>query len=116
MRNNLLQSRLKILNLGISMKPVVLRFGIFLTFVLLSPLSSGEVLKLNGGPVEVLKAVDAPVRGMSKQAVEKRFGAPLRKEPAVGKPAISSWEYPGYTVFFENHLVIHTVTRTKTGK
>ena len=76
-------------------------------------LASSEVLKLNGGPVEVLKAVDAPTRGMTKLQVEKRFGKPLKKHPAVGKPPISSWDYPGYTVYFEKQFVLHSVAHSK---
>jgi hypothetical protein len=76
-------------------------------------LAVSEVLKLDGGPVEVLKPVDAPTRGMTKLQVEKRYGKPLKKHPAVGKPPISSWDYPGYTVYFENQFVLHSVAHQK---
>ncbi len=85
-----------------------------LTAVLTAP-ASAEVLKLNG-EVEVLKAVNAPTRGMTKAAVAKRFGKPVRKNPAVGKPPISSWEYPGYIVYFEGKYVLHTVANGEHGK
>ncbi len=90
-----------------------------LTLATLLPLvalpTGAEVLKLNGS-VEVLKPADAPTRGMTKAAVTKRFGTPARKNPAVGKPPISSWEYPGYTVYFEGKYVLHTVANGERGK
>ncbi len=54
-------------------------------------------------------SVEKPARGSSMQAVESRFGAPASKHAAVGIPAISRWDYPGFSVFFENSLVIHAV-------
>lgn len=50
-----------------------------------------------------------PARGMSMDKVEATFGAPTRRQPAVGEPPITRWEYPGFVVYFEHHLVIHTV-------
>jgi hypothetical protein len=50
-----------------------------------------------------------PARGMSMEKVEATFGAPSNRTPAVGEPPISRWEYPGFVVYFEHRLVIHTV-------
>jgi hypothetical protein len=55
-----------------------------------------------------------PARGMSMEKVEASFGAPTRRVPAVGggnaqQPPITRWEYPGFVVYFENNLVVHTV-------
>lgn len=50
-----------------------------------------------------------PARGMSMEKVEATFGAPTQRIPAVGEPPIARWEYPGFVVYFENRLVIHTV-------
>ncbi len=50
-----------------------------------------------------------PARGMSMEKVEATFGAPATRAPAVGEPPITRWEYPGFTVYFEHQLVIHTV-------
>ena len=52
-----------------------------------------------------------PTRGMSEASVEARFGAPVTKVAAVGEPPISRWEYPGFIVYFEYDLVIHTVVK-----
>ena len=50
-----------------------------------------------------------PGRGMTMAQVEQRYGAPAKKLDAVGQPPISRWVYPGFVVFFEYNLVIHTV-------
>jgi len=54
-------------------------------------------------------SLDRPKGGMSMQAVESRYGAPQERHAAVGKPPITRWDYPAFTVFFENDRVIHTV-------
>jgi hypothetical protein len=50
-----------------------------------------------------------PHRGMTMQAVQAKFGAPVARHEAVGEPPISRWDYQGFTVFFEKDRVIHTV-------
>lgn len=50
-----------------------------------------------------------PRNGDTMQAVEARFGAPISTSGPVGDPAISSWRYPGFTVYFERNLAITTV-------
>jgi len=57
---------------------------------------------------------DKPASGMSMEKVEAKYGAPTRRIPAVGgasaaQPPITRWEYPGFTVYFENNHVVHTV-------
>ena len=56
--------------------------------------------------------VATPSRGMSMGQVASKFGAPVTKVPAVGKPPISRWEYPGFVVYFEGEHVIHSVVST----
>lgn len=53
--------------------------------------------------------IATPTRGMTMDQVAAKFGAPVNKVPAVGKPPISRWEYPGYVVYFEYERVIHSV-------
>jgi hypothetical protein len=48
---------------------------------------------------------------MSMDKVEARFGAPTNRAPAVGDPPITRWEYPGFVVFFEHNLVLHSVVK-----
>lgn len=51
-----------------------------------------------------------PARGMSMDKVEATYGAPSERLPAIGQPPITRWKYPGFEVYFEHQLVIHTVT------
>lgn len=50
-----------------------------------------------------------PERGMTMKTVEAKFGAPQERHPAVGKPPITRWDYPAFSVFFEYDHVIHAV-------
>jgi hypothetical protein len=50
-----------------------------------------------------------PSRGQSMGQVEKRFGAPTQRYPAVGQPPITRWVYPNFVVYFEYEHVIHAV-------
>ncbi|MEY4760446.1 MAG: hypothetical protein RLZZ200_302 [Pseudomonadota bacterium] len=50
-----------------------------------------------------------PTRGMSMKSVESRHGEPRQRHAAVGKPPITRWDYDGFSVYFENHLVVHAV-------
>lgn len=67
-----------------------------------------DVLKINGD-TQVITSSDVPSRGMTKSEVRKRYGEPSSKKAAVGQPPISRWDYPGFSVFFEYHIVLHTV-------
>jgi hypothetical protein len=50
-----------------------------------------------------------PAPGAQMKTVEKQFGAPANRHPTVGKPPITRWDYPGFSVFFEGDRVIHSV-------
>jgi hypothetical protein len=64
-------------------------------------------------------SVERPARGATMSAVEQKFGAPSQKHAAVGgcsggaapckTPPITRWDYPGFSVFFENEHVIESV-------
>ena len=54
-------------------------------------------------------SVELPGRGMSKDKVRERFGYPIERIAAVGKPPISKWRYDLFTVYFESDYVIHAV-------
>ncbi|MGY6519628.1 MAG: hypothetical protein ACXIUZ_13050 [Lysobacteraceae bacterium] len=74
----------------------------------------GDVLLIER--TEAARQLNAPTRGMSMSQVESRFGAPSsRLDPRGGQkrqwPVIHRWEYPEYTVFFENDRVINIVAR-----
>jgi hypothetical protein len=59
--------------------------------------------------------VDKPKRGVTMTQVEKKFGPPVTKHDAVGKPPITRWDYQGFSVFFERDRVIDAVTTTSAG-
>jgi len=56
-------------------------------------------------------AMQRPARGMSRDKVESKWGAPLSKRDAVGDPPISRWEYADFVVYFEYNHVIHAVQK-----
>lgn len=57
--------------------------------------------------------MDLPVRGMTMREVEHKFGTPVEKIPAVGKPPITRWVYANYIVYFEHQYVIDAVVKRK---
>jgi hypothetical protein len=76
------------------------------------PASQAEELNVPAeAPAAASQPVDHPTRGMSMEKVEAAFGAPSNREPAVGQPPITRWEYPGFVVYFEKHTVLHTVIK-----
>jgi hypothetical protein len=50
-----------------------------------------------------------PTRGMRMTQVEHKFGEPATRHPAVGRPPITRWDYPEFSVFFERDIVLHSV-------
>jgi hypothetical protein len=55
-----------------------------------------------------------PAKGITMGAVQKQFGEPMRKRPAVGgdsakQPPITRWDYAGFSVIFEHDRVIDAV-------
>ena len=55
-----------------------------------------------------------PKRGASMAAVEVAFGAPATKHAPVGgggahTPPITRWDYPSFSVYFENSHVVNSV-------
>jgi hypothetical protein len=58
--------------------------------------------------------VDVPKRGLTMDQVEKQFGAPVTRHPAVGgasaqQPPITRWDYNSFSVVFERDRVIDSV-------
>jgi hypothetical protein len=61
-------------------------------------------------------ATERPVRGMHMDTVIARWGEPAERLAPVGggsaaQPPITRWVYPAFTVYFENSLVISSVTK-----
>ena len=57
--------------------------------------------------------LNRPKTGISKARVLEKYGEPNRRNPAVGDPPISSWDYDKFTVFFEYDHVIHSVLKVE---
>lgn len=85
------------------MTRIVLAFMLALTF----QAASADVLIID----EVRQAgrMELPKNGQSKTVIEVKFGAPAKKNSAVGDPPISSWKYDTYSVYFEYDLVLFSV-------
>jgi hypothetical protein len=88
-----------------------------LTLVLLALVSIGfcgsptfaEDIRVPIGQQGQESATEVPRTGMTKAAVEQKFGAPLQQSAAVGTPPISRWTYSDFVVYFEHDHVIRSV-------
>jgi hypothetical protein len=56
--------------------------------------------------------IAVPQRGMAMERVAQSYGTPGEKIGPVGDPPISRWVYNDFTVYFEHHLVLHSVIHT----
>jgi len=77
--------------------------------VFASGLAGAATVAVDNGIAVKDSDVSTPTRGMTMEQVSTKFGTPVTKVPAVGKPPISRWEYPGFIVYFEADHVIHSV-------
>jgi hypothetical protein len=75
-----------------------------------------DILKMENTEPTVVEMDNRPARGMSQEQVIDLYGEPMARTDAVGEPPISSWNYTGFTVFFEHQYVIHTVNHTNAEK
>ncbi len=71
--------------------------------------ANAETIAVDHGIEVKPSTLATPTRGMTMAEVSAKFGAPLNKVPAVGKPPISRWDYQGFVVYFEADHVIHSV-------
>jgi hypothetical protein len=60
------------------------------------------------------KATSIPERGYSMKKVLRYYGKAKRITRSKGRaskkwPRITRWEYGNFTVYFEKHIVLHTV-------
>ncbi len=70
---------------------------------------NAQVVKTPTSNAHVVVNSNVPTRGLTKVQVESRFGQPHSRQGPTGIPAIYRWNYDGYSVFFENNHVIHSV-------
>jgi hypothetical protein len=83
--------------------------NLLLAAVLAGGFAGAATVAVDNGIAVKDAGVATPTRGMTMDQVAAKFGAPVTKVPAVGKPPISRWEYPGFIVYFEANHVIHSV-------
>jgi hypothetical protein len=76
---------------------------------LIVPRTHAEIIIVNDQVTVRDTNIARPRRGMHMTQVERQFGAPTTRHPAVGKPPITRWDYPEFSVFFEHDIVLHTV-------
>ncbi|HTY94785.1 MAG TPA: hypothetical protein VMC02_12905 [Steroidobacteraceae bacterium] len=69
-----------------------------------------ELITTDGKVTVAPSNTPQPARGALMKTVEKQFGAPVNRHPTVGKPPITRWDYPNFSVFFEGDRVIDSVT------
>jgi len=100
------------------MRPIAF-LGLCAAAILLMPVTAhADTLRAQ---VQLEKHMHLPPGGMSMAQVEKRYGPPERKLPVRGggsrwQPPIHRWVYPGYIVYFEHKLVIHSVADAPAGE
>ncbi len=96
-----------------NIKPLLLSAAFVLT-AQMTPISvQAEILAI-GPNAKVLKISNMPKFGQTMNVVSKKFGAAKRVSVSKGKvtkrnPRITRWDYPTFSVFFENSHVIHSV-------
>jgi hypothetical protein len=83
--------------------------NLLLAAVLAGGVAGAETIAIDNGIAVKETDVATPTRGMTMDQVATKFGTPVTKVPAVGRPPISRWEYPGFIVYFEAEHVIHSV-------
>jgi len=75
------------------------------------PVAVAGIIALPNGTFTVSESFQKPVRGSKQGDVLQQFGEPELRHAPVGQPAISSWEYAKFEVYFENGVVIHAVEK-----
>lgn len=76
------------------------------------PAAYADVLEMPEASIE--GPVSKPSKGSTMSAVLREFGQPATRRKAVGggstrQPPITRWDYPGFSVFFENSHVVDAV-------
>lgn len=68
-----------------------------------------DTLVIPIGQQQASQAQPLPVRGVSSAAVIQRYGQPTERHAPVGEPPIKRWDYPAFSVYFEQDHVVHSV-------
>ena len=91
-----------------AMHKTLLALGLLLTVAAL------PVAQADHHAIPATAAGALPAKGESQQSVLGRYGEPKTRHAAVGgssavQPPITRWDYPGFSVFFENSHVVDAV-------
>ena len=97
--------------------PKLQRLLVALSFSLLLPGSAqAEVDKSTTTEPQASSVGAMPSRGMTMETVKQYFGEPQHRDPAVGKPPITRWQYDGMMIYFEHNYLIHSVATNNNHK
>jgi hypothetical protein len=89
-------------------KHTVLGFSLGLATMACSFALPAQNLEVPASP-PAAAAESTPARGQTMAQVEREYGAPAERYPAVGQPPITRWVYPSMIVYFEYDHVVHAV-------
>jgi len=84
----------------------ILRILLLLAIGAVSPALAETLSTDTGQPAAV---TDHPHRGSTMATVQSHYGEPVNRHAAVGNPPITRWDYPQFSVYFENDRVLHAV-------
>ena len=98
-----------------NIKPLLLSATFLVTTQMVPMTVNAEILAI-GPNAKVLKKSNLPKLGQTMRVVSRKFGTAKRVSVSKGKitkrnPRITRWDYPSFSVFFENSHVIHSVVR-----
>lgn len=54
-------------------------------------------------------SIKMPTHGDKQAQVIQQFGEPSKRHASVGQPPIIRWDYPGFSVYFEQSTVVNSV-------
>ena len=83
--------------------------------ILLTPMmSQAKPLSVNSNANTTTQNINIPKRFSTMKSVLKHYGKAKRVTRSRGRPTkkwprITRWEYGRFTVYFEKHIVLHTV-------
>jgi hypothetical protein len=89
--------------------PVGLAAGVAACAILAASAVRAETIVVNDKVMVRESSIARPGGGMKMDEVVRKFGEPTKRHPTVGKPPITRWDYPQFSVFFEGDRVIHAV-------
>ncbi len=81
--------------------------------IILAGPATADVLLMEG--IQSGPDVQTPHKGLNMDSVRNSYGSPVKQYPAVSTagnprhPPITRWDYQGFSVFFENDRVLHSV-------